>query len=210
MTSQGAELWRQARRLGRNAPPGKSLPPLLFFTDPDRTPDPAAIVERMPRGSAVVFRAFGAPSALAEGRRLRAVARRRGVLLIVGADAALARRLRADGIHLPERLAGRAGVIRALERRFLVTVAAHELPAALAARRNGAQAIVVSPVFASASPSAGQPMGLLEFTFIVRKARLPAYALGGIDAGAARRLVRSGAVGLAAVSAVAAAFSKPT
>ena len=36
----------------------KSLPNLLFFTDPVRTPDPEAIARRLPRGAGVVVRAF--------------------------------------------------------------------------------------------------------------------------------------------------------
>jgi len=37
------------------------LPALLFFTDPARTPDPAADAANLPKGAAVVYRAFGAP-----------------------------------------------------------------------------------------------------------------------------------------------------
>jgi thiamine-phosphate pyrophosphorylase len=178
------------------------LPPLLFFTDPVRTPHPERTVERLPRGSAVVFRAFGAADALARGRRLASAARRRGVIVLVGMDAALAVRLGADGVHLPERLAGRAGFVRALRRRFLVTAAAHDLPAALRASRAGVQAIVISPVFPSSSPSAGPAMGVRAFATLARAAKTPAYALGGGSAGTARRLAGSGAVGLAGVEAL--------
>ena len=172
---------------------------MLFFTDPERTPHPEDIVARLPRGSAVVFRVFGAAGALVQGRRLRRTASRRGVLFLVGADAALATALRADGVHLPQRLAGRAGVVRALGRRFLVTAAAHDLPAALRARRAGARALVMSPVFPSASPSAGKALGTLAFASLVRRAGAPVYALGGVNVRTARRLANSGAVGLAAI-----------
>jgi thiamine-phosphate pyrophosphorylase len=175
------------------------LPPLLFFTDPQRTPHPETVIARLPRGSGVVFRAFGASGAMAQGVALRRLARRRGVLFLVGADAALAVALRADGVHLPERLAGRTGLVRALKRRFLVTAAAHGLPAALRARRAGARGLVVSPVLPSHSPSAGRAMGPLAFTSLVRRAGAPVYALGGINAHTARRLTRSGAAGLAAI-----------
>ncbi|HEY2177706.1 MAG TPA: thiamine phosphate synthase, partial [Caulobacteraceae bacterium] len=71
------QIWRATRRLAGRRGRGRSLPPLLFFTDPSRTPDPAGIAERLPRGAGVVYRAFGAPDALAVGRRLAAVCRRR-------------------------------------------------------------------------------------------------------------------------------------
>ncbi len=157
------------------------------------------VVERLPRGAAVVYRAFGAADALERGRRLGRIARSRGVLLLVGADPGLAARLRADGVHLPQRLAARRGAVLALRRRFLVTAAAHDLPAALKARRAGIDAIVVSPVFASRSPSAGRPLGPRAFAVLSRRAALPVYALGGVNASTARRLGRSGAVGLAAI-----------
>jgi thiamine monophosphate synthase len=42
-------------------------------------------------------------------------------------------------------------------------------------------------------------MGVRAFSALIRAAGLPAYALGGVNAGAARRLAGSGAVGLAAI-----------
>jgi len=177
---------------------------MLLFTDPGRTPDPAAAAERLPRGAGVVFRAFGAADALDKGRALATVCRRRGLVLLVGADPELARRLRADGVHLPERLARRAGVIAALRRRFRVTAAAHDLPAVLAARRAGAEGLVISPVFPSLSPSAGKPLGPMVLAGLVRQARVPTYALGGVNARSARALGLTGVSGLAAVEALSA------
>ena len=189
---------RTARTLSRLRGGRKRLPPLLFFTDPKRTPDVAAVAATLPREAAVVLRTFGAADAQAQGAAL-AAARRRGILLLVGADAGLAARLGADGVHLPERMAGCA---RALKRRrplWIVTVAAHSRSAVEKARRSGADAAILSLVFPSSSPSAGRPIGPLRFAAIARRARLPVYALGGVKAGTARLLLRSGAAGLAAI-----------
>lgn len=194
-------LWREARRLGRGRAPRKPLPPLLFFTDPIRTPHPEDILSRMPRGSGVVFRTFGAADAIDVGRRLVRIARRRGLAFLVGADIALAVALRADGVHLPERMADRTGVTRRLRQRFIVSAAAHGLAAVRRSRRSGVDAIVVSPVFASESRSAGRPLGPARFAKLVRTATVPVYGLGGVDGPAARRLSRSGAAGLAAIGA---------
>lgn len=198
--SEVSRLWLAARRLERRGGPRKGLPPLLFFTDPVRTPDPAAIAARLPRGAGVVYRAFGALDALERGRKLARVCRRRRLTLMVGADARLAVRLSADGLHLPERMAGRARMFR---RRFLVTTAAHSLPAALRARRAGAMAVIVSPVFPSASPSAGRPMGTLALAGLVRRVRAPVYALGGVTAANVKKLGMTRVAGLAAVEALA-------
>ena len=181
---------------------GKPLPRLVFFIDPSRTPDPAAVMARLPRGAGVVYRAFGAADAVTEGRRLVRVARRRGLRLLAGADARLAARIGADGVHLPERAAAKARGLRLARPGWIVTCAAHSPAAIIRARRAGADAVFVSPVFESASPSAGRPLGALRFARMVRDAGLPVYALGGVNAKSARGLSRSGAVGLAAVDAL--------
>lgn len=152
---------------------------------------------RLPAGAGVVFRPFGQAGALRQGPRLRALARARGLVFLVGADPALAARLSADGLHLPQRLAHRAGAIRRAHPAWIVTAAAHDMPAALATRRAGAQAVVVSPVFPSRSPSAVKPIGPLRFAAIAKGG--PTYALGGVSARTAKRLLLTRAVGLAAI-----------
>ena len=146
-----------------------------------------------------MFRAFGAPDAVETGRILARVCRRRGLVLLVGADPRLAGRLRADGLHLPERLAHKA---RRFRGRFLVSAAAHSLPAALRAQRAGAEAIVVSPVFPSRSPSAGRPIGPRALARLARRVKTPVYALGGVNVGNARKLAVTGVVGVAAIEAL--------
>jgi thiamine-phosphate pyrophosphorylase len=194
-------LRRTAALLRR--PPGlrKGLPALLVFTDPARTPDPAALAERLPRGAALVYRPFGAADAAAVGRRLARIAHVRGALLLVGADARLAAQIGADGVHLPERLAGRAGRLKRRRPDWIVTAAAHSPRAARRARAAGADAAVVSAIFPSRSPSAGAPIGTLRLAALVRTAALPVYALGGVNAATARRLKDLPLAGLAAVEA---------
>lgn len=165
-----------------------------------RTPDPESVLARLPAGAGVVFRAFGAADAAERGRRLRAIARRRGLVFLVGADARLAGLLGADGVHLPERLAPQAGRLRRARPGWLVTAAAHDLPAVRAARRAGAHAVVISPVFPSRSPSAaGRALGPLKLAGLARIAGGGAYALGGVNAATARRLPMTQVIGIAAI-----------
>lgn len=197
--SQTERLIGVARTLNRRASARKPLPGLLFFTDPTRTPDPAKVMARLPRGSGVVFRTFGAPDGLDQARRLRALAEQRGLIFLIGADAGLAAAVRADGVHLPERGLGRALAIRRRHPAWLITGAAHSPRALAEARRLGLDAAVLSPVFASRSPSAGAPLGRTRFEAWTRAAGLPVYALGGISGRTAPGLRTSRAVGLAAV-----------
>jgi thiamine-phosphate pyrophosphorylase len=195
-------LSRTAARLRPWLVRGKPLPNLLFFTDPERTPDPEQVAERLPAGAAVVFRAFGAPDAAARGAKLREITRRRGLLLLVGADAALALEVEADGMHLPERLSDQAPDLRAAHPDWLITVAAHDEAAARAGVAAGADALVVSPIFSSRSPSAGAPLGVERLKRIVEAVEAPVYALGGVRADTVTRLLDTGIVGIAAVEAL--------
>lgn len=191
------------RRAGRRRNPhAHGLPTLFFLTDPERTPDPLRIVAGMPAGTGVIYRAFGTPKAEAEGLELRRLTLARGLVLLVGADARLAARLKADGVHLPERLMRLGPRLRQAHPRWLITAAAHSLPAIVAAGRLGLDASLVSSVFASASPSTGRPLGAIRFARLVRHARLPIIALGGVNTATARRLASSGAAGLAAIDAL--------
>jgi thiamine-phosphate pyrophosphorylase len=190
---------RAARRLG----PRTLVAPLVLMTDPQRMPDPVGAARRLPPGSMVIFRAYGAADAVTTGLRLAAVARSRGLTLLAGADVRLARRIGAAGVHLPERLGHRARAVRAAWPEALITIAAHSRHAVRRAERFGADAVILSPVFPSSSPSAGRHMGRLRFAAVARAAGGPVYALGGVTMKNAPELLGSGAAGIAAVSALA-------
>ncbi len=200
-------LWRQALALNRAAaavrPAMAGLPPLLFFTDPVRTPEPWRIAARLPAGAAVVYRAFGRADAVDVGERLRTETARRGVRLLVGRDLSLARRLGADGLHLPERALEQAQALRASWPDALLTGALHEPKAAPAAL----DAVVISPVFAEGPGSAArQVLGVTGFRRLAAASGRPAYALGGVDGATAADLIGSGACGVAAVGAIVRAY----
>ncbi|MBI2249873.1 MAG: thiamine phosphate synthase [Brevundimonas diminuta] len=206
-------LWEVASVLARDAadvsraagrrPP--NLPPLLFFTDPERTPRPWETAARLPAGSGVVFRAFGQADARETGLRLREATRRRDGLLLVGLESGLAEAVEADGVHLPERALDLAPALARAHPGWRITGAVHSADAL--ARAGGLDAAVLSPVFPAGGASAGRPpLGVGGFSDLVRAAAVPVYALGGIGAGDAPMLIGSGACGLAGVSAIRAAF----
>ena len=192
-----------ARTLNRRAVQGngRALPPMLFVTDPQRTPDPLAVAARLPRGAGVIYRAFGAAHALETALALRRLAERQGLVLLIGADAGLAARAGAHGVHLPERDLRRALRLRQLWPDWLITGAAHNARALHAAGRAGLDAALVSPVFPSNSPSAKTALTPIRFAKLATQAPLPVYALGGVSAATAPRLIGTGAAGLAAVEA---------
>lgn len=185
-----------ARDLRPRVAARKPLPRLLFLTDPVRTPDPVAVAERLTPDVAVIYRAFGAADAVETGLRLAAVARARGLILLVGADPDLARTIGAHGLHLPERLAHQLAGLRAAHPDWILTAAAHGTVG-----ESLADAVLVSPVFPSNSPSAGAPLGVEGFSRIVEGAGVPVYALGGVTPTTAPLLADSGAAGFAGIEA---------
>jgi thiamine-phosphate pyrophosphorylase len=159
------------------------LPPLIFFTDPARTPDPAAIIARLPFGSAVVYRHFGAADREAVARGLRLLTTRRRIKFLIGADAGLAQRVGADGVHLPERLAFQGAALRRAHPRWLITASIHRR-----ANVSGADAVVLAPVLPSRSDSAVHPLGARTANAIAHHCALPVYALGGVNARSGAKL----------------------
>jgi thiamine-phosphate pyrophosphorylase len=189
-------------------------PALFLLTDDERVRDPVAAVNRLPRGAAVIARARDEDALRQLVSALAPVCRRRGVALIVAGDVRLALRHGAAGVHLSERQ-GRRGrpLARGSDARLFVTAAAHSLPALLRAERLGASAILLSPVFATASHPGARPLGAIRFAALVRAARrrnvgAALIALGGVTPERAQRLIAAGADGFAAIGALAA--PKPT
>lgn len=180
-----------------------SFPRLMLVTDARRLPDPRAALARLPAGSAVLLRHPDAAGRAALAALVMGVARRRRLVVLVSEDWRLAARIGAAGVHLPERL-GRGGRLAevlgwARRRGGLVTMACHNPAALAAAKRLGADAALLSPVFATASHPGARPIGPVRFAAWVRRAGLPVLALGGVDAAAARRLRGSKAAGVAAI-----------
>jgi len=189
------KLARRAARLALSR--GSALPFLVLMTDDERLPDPIRAARALPPGSMVVVRSRedGRRKALAE--EMMKVARARGLVVLIAGDAALALALGADGVHLSEARIGEAAQLRA-RHPLIVTAAVHSL---CALRRTRAlDAVFLSPVFPTASHPGRVALTAVRANMIVRAARIPLYALGGIEPHNAQLL--SGFAGIAAIGAL--------
>lgn len=183
-----------------------ALPGCILIVETERLGDPVAAIARLPRGSAVILRDYAAPDRPARARTLAALCRPRGLRLLVAGDARLALAVGAAGVHLPEGMLARGNRCwrRWRRRGWLVTAAAHA-PAAIArSRRAGVDAVLLSPVFPTASHPGASSIGPPRFAAWTRSAGVPIYALGGVTALSVRRLAGSGAIGVAAIDGFAA------
>lgn len=189
-----------AGRLNRDAG-SAHIPALFFLTDPDRTPAPERIAGRLPRGTAVIYRHFGAPTRARTARQLARICRSRSLPLFIAADPELATMVGAQGVHWPERLLHRCQACHGL----LITAAAHSAAGVAQAAATGADACLLSPVFQTRSNSPRRPLGLFRASQIARAAPIPVIALGGITAHNCRGLLGRGFAGIAAVDGLSGA-----
>lgn len=195
----GSAKARALRRAASRFAKGRGGIALIGMTDATRLPDPLKALDALPAGSALVWRAYGAGANAADIQRLAARARAKNCLLLIAGEPKLCRRLGAGGLHLPERLLGRrhgAGL-------GLITAAAHSEAAIRAAAHAGATAVLISPVFPTASHPGAATLGIVRFAKLARLARalgMAPYALGGVATGAdIRRLAGTGAAGVAGI-----------
>ena len=166
-----------------------SLPKLWMMTDERQGEGLLGAVARLPRGAGIVFRHHG----LAEAERralfeqVKAIARRRRLVLLLAGSAAQARAWGAAGSHGR----GRGFALR--------TAPAHNLREIRAAESAGAALLFLSPVYPTRSHPGAKALGPARFTLLARRARIPVVALGGMGPERARRL--RGAYGWAGIDA---------
>jgi thiamine-phosphate pyrophosphorylase len=162
-----------------------SLPALWLISDARNDAGLEAALRRLPRGSGFIYRHYhlGDPDRWHRFRQLRRVAKACGHKVILADSALTATEWGADGIY---------GAPRSLwpRRRGLLHFAtAHDMGEIGLANRLGADAVLLSPVFATRSHPGGEVMGGLRFRLLAQHSRVPVIALGGMDADRARALV---------------------
>jgi thiamine-phosphate pyrophosphorylase len=174
----------------------RRLPALIAMTDPLRLPDAVGLAARLPRGVALIERTR------CTDPRLATLCRRRGVLLVAAGAAIRALALGADGLHLrdhPDRRASEARAWRRRQPERLIFAAAHSGRSLRAAVAAGADAILLSPVFPTASHPGAPTLGITRFRLIARQSARPVYALGGVTPRTACGLRTTRAIGIAGI-----------
>ena len=167
------------------------LPRAWLVTDERQGDRLVPAVARLPFGCGILFRHYSLGDAERQALFLdvRAIARRRGHLLLLAGSRARALAWGADGWHGKGRGAG------------LHSASVHDLAEMRAAERAGASLLFLSPVHPTRSHPDAVTLGLSGFARLARRTELPVIALGGVDRARARALIARGAYGWAAVDA---------
>lgn len=169
---------------------GTVLPPLFFVTDKKRCPDPLPVIAALPPGSGVVLRDYKAKERQKLAQKIAVIARARSLVFLVGEDRRLARSLGADGVHLPEWALMKTHGKQDFDDDWLVTASVHDIRALRKAERLGADAVFLSPAFATESHPGKAPLGVHRLKKLAGQTSLPVYPLGGISEKNLKRIPR--------------------
>ena len=222
--------WRDIRSLDSADFPPADVPVLTALRLPRRylvTPEPNrdwnAFLERL---SARVEQGFDMvqlrakllrePALLDLGARAAEICRRGGATLLVNADAEVARRCGAGGVHLTsDRLArmlherpvaaSDGAAFRESEsegsRGFLVGASCHDASDIERARIAGCDFVVLGPVTETATHPGARMLGWRGFGPLARSAGMPVYAIGGLGDDDIAAASTNGGQGVAAIRA---------
>jgi thiamine-phosphate pyrophosphorylase len=138
-----------------------------------------------------------------EAAKLRAICK--NIFFLVNDRLDIALSVDADGVHigqddLPYRLTRKL-----LGKKKIIGMTVHNVKEAETAEELGADYLSISPIFTTETkPDAGTAVGIRLIKKIKQRVRLPVVAIGGINLSNAEEVVRAGADGLCAISAVVA------
>lgn len=136
-----------------------------------------------------------------EALKLRRICKDNIFLVNDRVDIALA--VDADGVHLGSEDLPYLIARKLLGKKRIIGLTVHSLKEAKAAQKLGADYLAVSPVFATATKNdVGPAVGTKLVKEIKKSVSLPVVAIGGINIINAQEVIRSGADGLCAISAV--------
>ncbi len=156
-------------------------------------------VKGLPRGSGIIFRHYHLKEAARRNRFLsiKALAKRSDHILLLAGSPRLARQWGADGVH------GRHWK-RYQTAGLLHSAPVHNPKEIRAANHNGADLLILSPVFATRSHPGQRPVSPLQLKRLVALCKKPVILLGGMDAQRFAQRNHLGAHGWAAIDGLSA------
>jgi thiamine-phosphate pyrophosphorylase len=183
------------------------VPPLLVVTDRRQARHPlptvvAAVLAAGCRWLSVREKGLPPDEQVLLARSLLPLARQNGAKLMLHGEAELAKDAGADGVHLPS--GSDLAAARALMGPGkLLGVSIHTVTEAERIDPAHIDYALAGPAFETASkPGYGPEIGRKGLADIVRAARVPVLAIGGINAARVGELLAAGAVGVAAMGGV--------
>jgi thiamine-phosphate pyrophosphorylase len=143
---------------------------------------------------------------IAEALRIKSFLDSSSVALIINDRVDVALAVAADGVHLGQSDMPLAAARSIVGDSMVIGISVESRRDAVEAESGGADYLGVSPIFATPTKTdTAAPLGLAGLQAIRRAVKIPLVGIGGLNRGNAAEAVRSGADGVAVVSAIVAA-----
>ncbi len=124
-------------------------------------------------------------------------------LFLINDRVDIAQAVEADGVHLGQEDLLLPAARQLLGKEKIIGLTVHSLAEARQAEAAGADYLGVSPIFTTQTKTdAGRPAGIQLIRQIKSAVKIPLVAIGGINLANAPEVIRAGADGLCAISAV--------
>jgi thiamine-phosphate pyrophosphorylase len=141
-----------------------------------------------------------------ESLAIRSLLARHGIPLIINDRVDVALAVKADGIHLGQKDMPCRMARQIIPESMIVGISVESLDDAIAAQKDGADYLGVSPIYPTPTKTdTAQPLGLEGLRSIRSEVDLPLVGIGGLNADNVEAVIHNGADGVAVVSAIVAA-----
>lgn len=159
----------------------------VFFTNRKKVSNFEKVIENLEKNSAIIIREYDLPKKDRKdfAKKIFAIARkRRDLKILIGKDFALARELKADGIHfsdfdkLPLHFLNK----KSQPKNFLFSFSCHNFKSLLRAKKLKADMTFLSPIFPTTSHIGAKTFGLRNLAKIAIQNKKRDYIFGDIYA----------------------------
>jgi thiamine-phosphate pyrophosphorylase len=163
----------------------------VFFTDRRKILDLETVIKNLPRNSLIIIREYDLSFEEREifARKIMKQARFLGHKILIGKDIALAKKLKADGLHFSDfdQIPMQFLQKRFWPKNFIFSLAAHSYKTFFKLQKLKPNLLFISPIFSSTSHPNTKNFGLRNLAKIAFKTKNQSYltaniyALGGIN-----------------------------
>ena len=179
------------------------LPKVIIIFDDELFDKKKLLKLKIPKKSAILLRSYETKKRKKIAKQLLNFCKMKKIKLLIGSDIKLAEDINADGIHFPEYMVKKNKInwtyIKNVKsnKKWIITTAVHNIQSLKKAEELNIDAALLSPVFPSKSHPNNKSLGLNKFLKIVKKTKLPIYALGGINIKNVKLLIETDIIGYA-------------
>ena len=140
---------------------------------------------------------------VAQAKEIKKICRKNNVLFIVNDRIDIALAAGADGVHIGQDDMPYETARKLLGNKKIIGVTAHNLKESIYAEKKGADYIGLSPIFhTSTKADAGKACGTGMIKDVIKRAKIPVVAIGGINEFNIDEVLKSGAKNAAIISAI--------